>query len=39
MSLLERMMNDFSLYQKDEGVFNNRYVTKLLRNYRYSRYG
>ncbi|XP_040007922.1 putative helicase mov-10-B.2 [Xiphias gladius] len=34
VSLLERMMNDFSLYQKDEGVFNNRFVTKLLRNYR-----
>uniref|UniRef100_A0A7N5ZU64 RNA helicase n=1 Tax=Anabas testudineus TaxID=64144 RepID=A0A7N5ZU64_ANATE len=34
VSLLERMMNGFSLYQKDEGVFNNRYVTKLLRNYR-----
>lgn len=28
------MMNDFALYQKDEGVFNNRFVTKLLRNYR-----
>uniref|UniRef100_A0A8D0A321 RNA helicase n=1 Tax=Sander lucioperca TaxID=283035 RepID=A0A8D0A321_SANLU len=34
VSLLERMMNDFALYQKDEGVFNNRFVTKLLRNYR-----
>ncbi|GAA6222733.1 putative helicase mov-10-B.2 isoform X1 [Lates japonicus] len=34
VSLLERMMNDFSLYQKDNGVFNNRYVTKLLCNYR-----
>uniref|UniRef100_A0A4W6DR79 RNA helicase n=1 Tax=Lates calcarifer TaxID=8187 RepID=A0A4W6DR79_LATCA len=34
VSLLERMMNDFSLYQKDNDVFNNRYVTKLLRNYR-----
>lgn len=28
------MMNDFSLYRKDEGVFNNRFVTKLLHNYR-----
>ncbi|XP_044065664.1 putative helicase mov-10-B.2 [Siniperca chuatsi] len=34
VSLLERMMNDFSLYQKDEGVFDNRFVTKLLHNYR-----
>ncbi|KAM7411859.1 hypothetical protein PAMA_021707 [Pampus argenteus] len=34
VSLLERMMNNFSLYQKDEGVFNNHFVTKLLRNYR-----
>ncbi|XP_071388136.1 putative helicase mov-10-B.1 [Centroberyx affinis] len=37
VSLLERLMNpanDFSLYQKDEGTFNNRFVTKLLRNYR-----
>ncbi|XP_042348310.1 putative helicase mov-10-B.2 [Plectropomus leopardus] len=34
VSLLERMMNDFSLYRKDEGVFDNRFVTKLLRNYR-----
>ncbi|XP_070695391.1 putative helicase mov-10-B.2 [Pempheris klunzingeri] len=34
VSLLERMMNDFSLYRKDEGVFSNRFVTKLLRNYR-----
>ncbi|XP_067448390.1 putative helicase mov-10-B.2 [Thunnus thynnus] len=34
VSLLERMMNDFTLYQKEEGVFNNRFVTKLLRNYR-----
>ncbi|XP_028266397.1 putative helicase mov-10-B.1 [Parambassis ranga] len=35
VSLLERLMNDFSVYQKDEeGTFNSRYVTKLLRNYR-----
>uniref|UniRef100_A0A8C2ZJ28 RNA helicase n=1 Tax=Cyclopterus lumpus TaxID=8103 RepID=A0A8C2ZJ28_CYCLU len=34
MSLLERLMKDFSLYRKDEGVFNSRFVTKLLRNYR-----
>lgn len=34
VSLLERMMNDFPLYQKDEGEFDNRFVTKLLRNYR-----
>ncbi|XP_054464459.1 putative helicase mov-10-B.2 [Anoplopoma fimbria] len=34
VSLLERLMTDFPLYQKDEGVFNNRFVTKLLRNYR-----
>ncbi|KAF3696908.1 putative helicase mov-10-B.2 [Channa argus] len=34
VSLLERLMNDFSLYQKDQGVFNSCFVTKLLRNYR-----
>lgn len=34
VSLLERMMNNFTLYQKEEGVFNKRFVTKLLRNYR-----
>nr|XP_046153547.1 putative helicase mov-10-B.1 [Oncorhynchus gorbuscha] len=36
VSLLERLMKDVSLYQKEEenGVFNNCYVTKLLRNYR-----
>ncbi|XP_040905865.1 putative helicase mov-10-B.1 [Toxotes jaculatrix] len=34
VSLLERMMNDFSLYQKDNGMFNNCFVTKLLCNYR-----
>uniref|UniRef100_A0AAY5K1W3 RNA helicase n=1 Tax=Esox lucius TaxID=8010 RepID=A0AAY5K1W3_ESOLU len=35
VSLLERLMK-VSLYQKEEstGTFNNRYVTKLLRNYR-----
>ncbi|XP_056278748.1 putative helicase mov-10-B.2 [Pseudoliparis swirei] len=34
VSLLERLMKDISLYRKDEGVFNNRFVTKLLCNYR-----
>ncbi|XP_053173933.1 putative helicase mov-10-B.1 [Scomber japonicus] len=34
VSLLERMMNDFPLYQKEEDVFNKRFVTKLLHNYR-----
>ncbi|KAM4610171.1 putative helicase mov-10-B.1 [Polymixia lowei] len=34
VSLLERMMKDFPLYQKEEGKFNDRFVTKLLRNYR-----
>ncbi|XP_023280958.1 putative helicase mov-10-B.2 isoform X2 [Seriola lalandi dorsalis] len=34
ISLLERMMNNFPLYQKEEGVYNNRFVTKLLHNYR-----
>ncbi|XP_072223489.1 putative helicase mov-10-B.2 [Leuresthes tenuis] len=34
ISLLERLMNDFTLYQKNEDVFNNCFVTKLLRNYR-----
>ncbi|KAM3872352.1 putative helicase mov-10-B.1 [Diretmus argenteus] len=34
VSLLERLMKDFPLYQKHEGTYNNRYVTKLLRNYR-----
>uniref|UniRef100_A0A3B3C825 RNA helicase n=1 Tax=Oryzias melastigma TaxID=30732 RepID=A0A3B3C825_ORYME len=33
-SLLERLMKNFPLYQKNEGVFNSRFVTKLLRNYR-----
>ncbi|XP_071388139.1 putative helicase mov-10-B.1 [Centroberyx affinis] len=35
VSLLERLMRDFLMYKKDErGVFNNRFVTKLLSNYR-----
>ncbi|XP_020490711.2 putative helicase mov-10-B.2 isoform X1 [Labrus bergylta] len=34
VSLLERLMKDFPLYQKEEGVFNNSFVTKLLKNYR-----
>uniref|UniRef100_A0A671WXZ2 RNA helicase n=1 Tax=Sparus aurata TaxID=8175 RepID=A0A671WXZ2_SPAAU len=35
VSLLERLMNDFPLYSKNEkGEFNNRFVTKLLKNYR-----
>ncbi|XP_041952751.1 putative helicase mov-10-B.1 isoform X1 [Alosa sapidissima] len=36
VSLLERLMNHNSLYQKDEktGHYNSRYVTKLLLNYR-----
>ncbi|XP_054905535.1 putative helicase mov-10-B.1 [Poeciliopsis prolifica] len=34
MSLLERLMTDFPLYQKSGGVYNNSFVTKLLRNYR-----
>ncbi|KAJ8260425.1 hypothetical protein GJAV_G00181950 [Gymnothorax javanicus] len=36
LSLLERLMRDNPLYQKDEksGRFNQRFVTKLLRNYR-----
>ncbi|XP_070766164.1 putative helicase mov-10-B.2 [Enoplosus armatus] len=34
VSLLERMMTDFPLYLKNEGAFNNRFVTKLLHNYR-----
>ncbi|KAJ8386394.1 hypothetical protein AAFF_G00170990 [Aldrovandia affinis] len=36
LSLLERLMTQNSLYQKDEvtGQFNRRFVTKLLRNYR-----
>ncbi|XP_047446737.1 putative helicase mov-10-B.2 [Mugil cephalus] len=34
VSLLERLMNDFSLYRKDNDQFNKSFVTKLLRNYR-----
>ncbi|XP_037540408.1 putative helicase mov-10-B.2 [Nematolebias whitei] len=34
VSFLERLMTNFSLYHKNEGVYNNRFVTKLLRNYR-----
>lgn len=34
VSLLERLMNNFPLYQKNDGVFDNHYVTKLLQNYR-----
>ncbi|XP_046896067.1 putative helicase mov-10-B.1 [Hypomesus transpacificus] len=35
LSLLERLMKDVSLYQKgSRGTYNDRYVTKLLRNYR-----
>ncbi|XP_060912677.1 putative helicase mov-10-B.2 isoform X2 [Labrus mixtus] len=34
VSLLERLMKDLPLYQKEEGVFNNSFVTKLLKNYR-----
>ena len=38
LSLLERLMKDVSLYQKgSRGTYNDRYVTKLLRNYRYVR--
>ncbi|XP_072305986.1 putative helicase mov-10-B.2 [Eucyclogobius newberryi] len=34
LSLLERLMTDFPLYQKTNDTFDNRFVTKLLRNYR-----
>ncbi|XP_041860415.1 putative helicase mov-10-B.2 [Melanotaenia boesemani] len=34
VSLLERLMNNFPLYQKNESDFNNGFVTKLLQNYR-----
>ncbi|XP_062420873.1 putative helicase mov-10-B.2 [Pungitius pungitius] len=34
VSLLERLMTDFSLYQKVDGAVDNRFVTKLLQNYR-----
>ncbi|XP_061759269.1 putative helicase mov-10-B.1 isoform X2 [Nerophis ophidion] len=33
-SLLERMMNHVSLYEKNNGVFDKNFVTKLLCNYR-----
>ncbi|KAI9530694.1 hypothetical protein NQZ68_000185 [Dissostichus eleginoides] len=33
-SFLERMMKDCSPYQKVEGEYDNRFVTKLLKNYR-----
>ncbi|CAL1606225.1 unnamed protein product [Knipowitschia caucasica] len=34
LSLLERLMTHCSLYQKTDDMFDNCYVTKLLRNYR-----
>uniref|UniRef100_A0A3Q1FUN6 RNA helicase n=1 Tax=Acanthochromis polyacanthus TaxID=80966 RepID=A0A3Q1FUN6_9TELE len=34
MSLLERLMTNFPVYCKEDGVFNNCFVTKLLCNYR-----
>ncbi|KAK7884271.1 hypothetical protein WMY93_027394 [Mugilogobius chulae] len=34
LSLLERLMTNFPLYQKNNDMFDNRFVTKLLRNYR-----
>ncbi|KAM8830509.1 putative helicase mov-10-B.1 isoform 1-T1 [Synchiropus picturatus] len=34
VSFLERIMTDFPQYQKKDGVFSNRFVTKLLKNYR-----
>uniref|UniRef100_UPI0037E9C988 putative helicase mov-10-B.2 isoform X2 n=1 Tax=Semicossyphus pulcher TaxID=241346 RepID=UPI0037E9C988 len=34
VSLLERLMTDFSLYRKDKDVLDSRFVTKLLQNYR-----
>uniref|UniRef100_A0AAQ6AGS1 RNA helicase n=1 Tax=Amphiprion ocellaris TaxID=80972 RepID=A0AAQ6AGS1_AMPOC len=34
ISLLERLMTDFPVYCKEDGVFNNCFVTKLLCNYR-----
>nr|XP_057939838.1 putative helicase mov-10-B.1 isoform X1 [Doryrhamphus excisus] len=34
ISLLERLMKDVPLYQKQDDVFDNNFVTKLLRNYR-----
>lgn len=38
VSLLERLMNNFPVYQKNaDDVFNSCFVTKLLRNYRCAR--
>ncbi|KAH0618935.1 hypothetical protein JD844_018496, partial [Phrynosoma platyrhinos] len=34
VSLLERLMEHYSLYQKEDGSYNTQFVTKLLRNYR-----
>jgi len=34
LSLLERLMTQNELYQKGTTGYDNRYVTKLLRNYR-----
>ncbi|KAF7656034.1 hypothetical protein LDENG_00046930 [Lucifuga dentata] len=34
VSLLERLMNHISLYKKQNGKFNERFITKLLQNYR-----
>ncbi|XP_042321796.1 helicase MOV-10 [Sceloporus undulatus] len=34
LSLLERLMEQNSLYQKEDGSYNTQFVTKLLRNYR-----
>nr|XP_060628672.1 helicase MOV-10 isoform X1 [Anolis sagrei ordinatus] len=34
LSLLERLMQQNSLYQKKDGIYNAQFVTKLLRNYR-----
>ncbi|KAL6119600.1 mov10 [Pungitius sinensis] len=34
VSLLERLMTGFSLYRKVDGAVDNRFVTKLLQNYR-----
>uniref|UniRef100_A0A3P8S1T5 RNA helicase n=1 Tax=Amphiprion percula TaxID=161767 RepID=A0A3P8S1T5_AMPPE len=34
ISLLERLMTNFPMYCKEDGVFNNCFVTKLLCNYR-----
>lgn len=34
VSLLERLMNNFPMYQKDKDMLDNRFVTKLLCNYR-----